>query len=254
MKIFSFFLALCLCTNLILVSQGIATEAKKENKKVSIRIPKNAPRMKVLGAEFVLIKNGTLPDKVKRMHDRWEEIMQSHDKSIFLGNKIPLPNLHRKQWQNMISINKKNPNPLKTLRNVNGFFNSISSRKDKDFYGKNEHWATPEEFISNRTGDCEDYAITKYFALQHFKWPVKNLWIVFLQDNVNVGGHAVLVAKTGNKTYVLDNLSKPVYLLIPAKQYEKQVTPFAMANHQGLWLRVRDKKDTDVSDKNTGTL
>ncbi len=235
--------ALCLCLFFVFTTSKVMAE--KES--VSIVLPEDVRRVHILGAEFVLVEKVKLPKKAEIMRNRWKEINQLHDKTIFEGNKIPLPSIHQKQWKALLAITKKNPNPLKTLRNVNGFFNSISSRKDKDFYGKNEHWATPQEFISNRSGDCEDYAITKFFALQHFNWPIENLWLIFLHDNVNIGGHAVLVAKSGNKSYVLDNLSKPVYLLIPAEQYKKQVTPFAMANHQGLWLRVNHKETKNTS-------
>ncbi len=240
--IFCVFAILCCVTY---IPSALASE-----KNVRVTIPKDSPRQMVLGAEFVLVEKAKLPEKIEIMRSRWAEIQAAHSNDIFVGHKIPLPSHHQKQWQTLISITNKNPNQLKTLRNVNGFFNSISSRKDKDFYGKNEHWASPQEFISNRSGDCEDYAITKYFALQYFKWSPKDLWLVFLHDNVNVGGHAVLVVKTNKGVFVLDNLSKPVYLLVPAEQYKNQVTPFAMANHEGFWLRVNNKKEEKVSSDN----
>ncbi len=234
---------------LFLIFAFTLSTARAEAKSVELVLPKNSPRVHILGAEFVLVEKSKLPKKIDIMRNRWKEINQVYDKNIFEGNNIPLPRVHQNQWKALVSVTEKKPNPLKTLRNVNGFFNSISSRKDKDFYGKNEHWATPQEFISNRSGDCEDYAITKYFALQHFKWPAEDLWLVFLHDNINIGGHAVLVAKTGNKSFVLDNLSKPVYLLVSAEQYKNQVTPFAMANHQGFWLRVNEKKTSRRENK-----
>ncbi len=250
MKIKTLYSSIFLCFLGILTFNSLALAEKEESR---ISLPADAPRVSLLGVEFVLVENVKLPEKIEIMRNRWAEIRKSHNNSLFASNNIPLPKHHQQQWKMLSSITLKKHDPLKTLRNVNGFFNSISSRKDKDFYGKNEHWATPEEFISNKSGDCEDYAITKYFALQYFKWPQKDLWLVFLHDNVNVGGHAVLVAKTGKKSFVLDNLSKPVYLLIPAEQYKNQVTPFAMANHEGLWLRITDEDKLGASSRMRST-
>ncbi len=222
---------------------------KASGQSTTIKIPSNTPRTTVLGAEFVLVNDVQLPEKLARLRTRWDEILQNHKYDIFTPANIPLTKMHKGQWVALSKITAKSPRSLKTLRNINGFFNSISSQQDKDFYGKNEYWATPEEFMRNKRGDCEDYAIAKYFALQHFTWPKKDLWVVFLHDKVNVGGHAILLAKIDDKRFVLDNLSQPNYLLIPAVQYEKQVDPFAMGNHQGLWLRVSDKKRADTVSK-----
>ncbi len=245
MKFPRFSLFLCflgIFSALIFAPFFVATQAFATT--TTIKIPKNTPRMTVLGAEFVLVKNVKLPEKQDVMRARWDEILQSHKYDIFNPANIPLTKMHKGQWVALSKITQKSPRSLKTLRNINGFFNSISSQQDKDFYGKKEYWATPEEFMRNKRGDCEDYAIAKYFALQYFTWPKKDLWLVFLHDKVNIGGHAILVAQLETKTFVLDNLSQPNYLLIPAAQYQKQVDPFAMANHQGLWLRVADSKKT----------
>ena len=56
-----------------------------------------------------------------------------------------------------------------------------------------------------RTGDCEDYAISKYVSLVHLGWPKENMRIVVLQDqNLNVA-HAILVVYINDQALVLDN-------------------------------------------------
>ncbi len=231
----SMFVVLALVLGSFFLADGARASTKKT---ITVKVPANAPRMNVLGAEFVLVEGVTLPEKMLIMRERWQKIAYGHEKSIFDSDAIPLLGPHKSQWQALSQITRKNPISLKTLRNINSFFNRISSRQDKDFYGENEYWASPQEFLTNRSGDCEDYAITKYFALQYFGWKPEKLWVVFLHDKVNVGGHAVLVAEADRGKFVLDNLSQPAHLLIPEKQYVKQVDPFAMANHQGFWLRV----------------
>ncbi|MFQ6016751.1 MAG: transglutaminase-like cysteine peptidase, partial [Kiloniellaceae bacterium] len=54
---------------------------------------------------------------------------------------------------------------MEKLRAVNRFFNRWPYKTDRMVYGVGEYWATPTEFMS-RSGDCEDYAIAKFFALR----------------------------------------------------------------------------------------
>ncbi len=223
-------------------AQATKTTTDKE-KSYSVKVPPNAPRMKLMGSEFILVQGAALPEHLQVMHSRWDKIVAQHDPGLFQSKKIPLKGQHKDQWAALVSLTKKSSDSLKTLRNVNGFFNRIMSRKDDDSYGIGEYWATPQEFLSNGSGDCEDYAITKYFALKYLGWDPQKLWVIFLREHIRNSGHAVLLAQDKRGLFVLDNLSKPGYLLVPAAQYAKQVTPFAMVNHKGLWLRVNGEEN-----------
>ncbi len=203
---------------------------------LAMKVPTSAPRVTLLGEEAVLIEMATDLNKThERMRMRWRDIQKAFDPSIFQPDNIPLPPHNRQQWAELV---KRLPaaDAMKKLRFINGFFNNIPSDADIDIYGEKEYWATPQEFLQNRLGDCEDYAITKFFALQHFGWPIDDLWIVLLHDKINDGMHAVLAAKTKKKVFILDNLSKPATLLIPEKQYSKQVKPYLLLNNQGVWF------------------
>ena len=72
---------------------------------------------------------------------------------------------------------------------VNSFMNRWPYRQDRELYGSSEHWATPREFMS-RAGDCEDYAIAKYFALRQVGFGLDDLRIVILRDEIRNVGHA----------------------------------------------------------------
>src|SRR5574344_2897180 len=57
-------------------------------------------------------------------------------------------------------IQFKNLYDMKKWMKVN-----LSYALDRDVYGKDEYWASPQEFIDKKRGDCEDYAIfVAYFA------------------------------------------------------------------------------------------
>ena len=68
------------------------------------------------------------------------------------------------EWDSMIEASKDEP-ILNKLKNVNDFFNQITYKSDLSVWGTKDYWATPFEFMGIGAGDCEDYAIAKYFSL-----------------------------------------------------------------------------------------
>lgn len=95
---------------------------------------------------------------------------------------------------------------LKILNRVNLFYNSFKSQKDYKLYNKQDYWATPKEFMINGKGDCEDYAISKYFTLKSLNIDIKKLFLV--QVLYKNDYHLVLGFKNKkNDILILDNLS-----------------------------------------------
>ncbi len=218
----------------------LAHAAQKNQEKVTITLPKNSPRLQLLQQSHILVGQAKLPTHKDVLRTRWQEILKKHKQHIFDVQNIPLPAQHKQQWANLSRV-LPNMEPLEKLRNINGFFNGLPSRKDGVLYNTKEYWATPYEFLQKRGGDCEDYAFTKLFALQYFDWPAEDLWVVLVHDKARNEGHAVVAARHKNRVFILDNLSKPVQLLIPESQYAKQVHIFGVLNIQGLWLPFSEK-------------
>ncbi|MCZ8076649.1 MAG: transglutaminase-like cysteine peptidase, partial [Paucibacter sp.] len=55
---------------------------------------------------------------------------------------------------------------LPRLSLVNNFVNKhLVFRDDSEVWGRIDYWATPLESLDKGRGDCEDYAIAKYFSL-----------------------------------------------------------------------------------------
>lgn len=96
---------------------------------------------------------------------------------------------------------------LQLIQFVNTMVNTIIIPVgDDDNYGVPDYWATPEEALKNG-GDCEDYAITKYFILkQHGINPADMVLVGILETKSNQY-HAILYVTLGDKVYVLDNLN-----------------------------------------------
>lgn len=89
------------------------------------------------------------------------------------------------------------------LRSVNTFVNTSLSYK-ADTPG-NDYWQSPTESYKLKTGDCEDYAVYKYWILnKHYGYSLTRLAIAILYDKKKAEHHAVLVV---DNRYVLDNMS-----------------------------------------------
>ena len=89
-----------------------------------------------------------------------------------------------------------------------------------------DYWATPKEFLIQGHGDCEDYAITKYFTLLEIGIPREKLYFAVVDVKGEMASHMVLFYLENKKStpLVLDNLSSKV---IPLTQREKLIPRFA---------------------------
>jgi len=135
-------------------------------------------------------------------------------------------------WQKIIRESRGQP-AFEQLKTVNAYFNRWPYRLDIDVYGESEHWATPQEFL-RLSGDCEDYGITKYYALKQLGVPVDRMRIVMLTDTIRGIAHAVLAVRQGDETYVLDNLSD---LVLPHQRYGHYQPQYSV-NEQYRWAHV----------------
>jgi predicted transglutaminase-like cysteine proteinase len=122
---------------------------------------------------------------------------------------------------------------IEQLKTVNSFFNRWPYRLDIDVYGVSEYWATPQEFLK-LSGDCEDYSITKYYALRQLGVPIEQMRIVMLTDSIRGIAHAILAVTQGDQTYVLDNVSD---LVLPHTKYEHYVPQYSV-NERFRWAHV----------------
>jgi predicted transglutaminase-like cysteine proteinase len=117
------------------------------------------------------------------------------------------------------------------IRRVNRIVNRVPYRMDSANFGAADYWATPNEFFS-RGGDCEDYAIAKYFALKELGVPPNDMRLLVLTNLDWNQPHAVLLVKSANEVLVLDNLNDQVVDWRTRPHYQAQYS----INEQGVWL------------------
>jgi predicted transglutaminase-like cysteine proteinase len=92
------------------------------------------------------------------------------------------------------------------LEAVNRYVNRRVRFVDDDRqYGRADVWASAAETLTRGRGDCEDYAIAKYQMLRRAGVASRDLYLVIVRDLVTRADHAVLVVRTANRMFVLDN-------------------------------------------------
>ena len=123
---------------------------------------------------------------------------------------------------------------LDKVRYTNDFFNQIDYYTDPVHWGKDDYWATPVEKLATNGGDCEDYAIAKYFTLKELGVSEKKLRMMYVKALDWGEAHMVLAyfPKPSDVPLVLDNLNPDV---LPATE-RKDLVPVYSFNGDGLWL------------------
>ncbi len=210
--------------------QGVATELAHLGDRL-IGLGRQLARPLVLAAVLAsALLAITFPDSIRAWSsERMLQAAQRHGPLAVEGanqlrdlirNALPMPEVSR-------------------LGPVNDYFNRrIIFMDDSDVWGVLDYWASPLELLGKGRGDCEDYAIGKYFTLLAAGVPVNRLRLVYVRaqlggPNGNVMPHMVLAyyATPNADPLVLDNL---VPDLRPASQ-RPDLMPVLSFNSQGLW-------------------
>lgn len=143
---------------------------------------------------------------------KWKRVLSKVKNEVRVLNSCQPPSScppGTTSWQRIIK-QARGREPAEQLKMVNSFFNKWPYRLDQDVYGVSDWWATPQEFLK-LSGDCEDYAITKYFALRELGFSQEDLRIVVLKDRIRGIGHAVLVVFLHGDAFVLDNITDAIF-------------------------------------------
>lgn len=119
---------------------------------------------------------------------------------------------------------------------MNDFFNQhIAFREDIDTWGVIDYWASPLEALDKGQGDCEDYALGKYFGLLASGIHEAKLRLVYVRAMLDgrPQAHMVLAyyAQPGAEPLILDNLRAEVRLA----STRTDLAPVFSFNGEGLW-------------------
>lgn len=148
-----------------------------------------------------------------------------------------------RDWQKLAADMEKIADQDQQIQKVNEFWNRrMQFTEDTDAWGQSDYWATPMESLGHGKGDCEDFAIAKYFTLLSAGMDVSQLRLIYVK--ARMGGaasnitqaHMVLAYYSDPEAepQILDNLLSDIR---PASR-RQDLTPVFSFNGQGIWAGV----------------
>ena len=153
-----------------------------------------------------------------KLNEKEISYINNSSKKTFILNRL-------KKYENL-KTEIKDYELIRKLSHVNSFMNKIFPSNYISTKASIDYWATPKEFLIQGHGDCEDYAIAKYFTLLEIGIPKEKLYFAVVDVKGERASHMVLFYLENKKStpLVLDNLSSKV---IPLTQREKLIPRFA---------------------------
>lgn len=138
------------------------------------------------------------------------------------------------------------------LADVNRMLNRIRFLSDSEHWGQEDYWATPAESVGSNGGDCEDFAIAKYFLLKELGVPIAKLRMTYVKATKLNQAHMVLAyyPRPESEPLVLDNLEDAVR---PASQ-RPDLIPVYSFNDEEVWIESRGRSGSPSQIRNWNSL
>jgi len=106
---------------------------------------------------------------------------------------------------------------------------SIRPMSDLAQYGVEDYWASPLESLGSGAGDCEDYAIAKYVALEESGIAPADLQLEIVRDIEHQATHAVVEVRYKDEWLILDNRT-----LLIMNTEQTHYYPLLALDHEGV--------------------
>ena len=137
--------------------------------------------------------------------------INNSDKKSFILNRL-------NKYENL-KVEIKDYELIRKLSHINSFINKIFPAHDISSKSSIDYWATPKEFLLQGHGDCEDYAIAKYFTLLELGIPKEKLYFGVVDLKGEKNSHMILLylENKDSTPLVMDNLSSKVLPLTDRK-------------------------------------
>lgn len=139
------------------------------------------------------------------------------------------------------------------VRGTNQFFNdAVQFADDSEIWGQVDYWASPLEMLAKGAGDCEDFALGKYFSLLAMGMSPSRLRLVYVRAMIDGPGtrgfaHMVLAyyPSPDAEPLILDNLTTAV---LPASR-RPDLAPVYSFNSEGLWQGVNGQATAETNSR-----
>ncbi|MCB4358626.1 transglutaminase-like cysteine peptidase [Quatrionicoccus australiensis] len=166
------------------------------------------------------------------MFPQWVSVMRRHQGDLATPENCPVNLCKVPEWLQFIA-SLRGRGSREQLIAVNEFANRFRYVLDQDNYGRSDYWAIPREFLT-LGGDCEDFAIIKYFSLRQLGVSPDALRIVVVQDTNLRIPHAILAVYAAEGIVILDNQIREV---IPHTKISHYVPVFSL-NERNWWMHL----------------
>jgi len=124
------------------------------------------------------------------------------------------------------------------LAAVNAAVNAgMDYANDIDRHAKPDHWLAADTAATSLAGDCEDYALAKFWTLAAAGVPAEAMQILLVRDHIARADHAYLLVNTNAGPKLLDNRTNAV--LTPDQL--DAIVPVAAIGVHGAWLYGRPR-------------
>ncbi|MGH9207241.1 MAG: transglutaminase-like cysteine peptidase, partial [Acidimicrobiales bacterium] len=142
------------------------------------------------------------------------------------------------QWRQ--TVERLKPLELKIkLATVNTLINRFPYRSSAANWSLPNYWETPFEFF-RKSGQCQDYAITKFMLLREAGVSNDQMRIVVLRDTRLGEDHAVVVVYVEGRALMLDNQIPEVVPVDGVRHYR----PYYSINETGWWRHETGPRET----------
>lgn len=133
-------------------------------------------------------------------------------------------------WREVM-ISATQMSKIEQMRVINHHLNKAAYITDMVNWQQQDYWATIKQFF-RKDGDCEDYAIAKFYSLKKLGFDADQMRIVIVQDNNLNIAHAVLAVYLEDKIWILDNQISNIVTDDNIVHY----TPLYSINENAWWL------------------
>lgn len=174
---------------------------------------------------------------------RWNRVVGKADTSAVtlqscVDDRNNCPNDDIRQWAEIVRKGQSLRQGHR-IAYVNTAINRLLTyREDIQLWRRAEFWATPLESLDKGAGDCEDFAILKYWSLRMLGFEDRDMRVTVLRDSATRLYHAVLAVNFGKDWLILDNRFSRVRLQRDLPNYR----PLYSVNRTGQWAHAPNKK------------
>lgn len=191
------------------------------------------PLTEAFGARVVM------PLDVKNA-SRWEDVLRRQEASVAAPCADPSAERCFATFWNETVAELKTLARDEQVRRVNDIVNEMGYWSDADVYRKADYWATPEEMFEKKGGDCEDFALFKYFLLRAAGVPADELRLTLVAADDRA--HMVALAMVDGTPMAMDCV---VLRAAPPAELRQYQAVYSLSE-TGAWFLAAADKSTGV--------